>query len=544
MTTRSAHMSTLITYLTIVAGLLCSLSSSSSARTLTPHQLRTERADSIVFLRDANTEKYMGLGVVISAKGHILTAKHVYALFRGADIKGSVGSLSASPKPLKRIDDAPSGADVVLLQFTDENGGVPAPLTPSSKHLKHGGTLRILTGILGLGTRPAAPDQEDIANIRTDVAANVGNGKWQLSGTINVGDSGSPAFDLAGNLIGVVVSGDSSAGGKFHILCLDEMHSWLRQKQVDFTLGHKTDRVVFYVRKNFDASPQSALRFNTFSAILTSNLNNYARLLLPIKPIQVSNDGHSSLEALARILDLSGDDFSAINATLALGQVSAYIRGLDAASVFILLLDLQFGELINIKPVLIELKVDGNDITVAKVSNTDSPSASPDPTKILEPVKELFAGLVQEEPEKFGANNIIFADCVTATWTPWDKSAIAMQALREQLTNEWANTKHRRYVIGSANPASCDGTLREEQISHSERAAKGLAQHLLKASFRGNGAAYLARWHVESRDKKVGHNHHIGDVDLPDKPSGEMILPSVRLLIKDLTRQWDRQIGP
>ena len=140
-----------------------------------------------------------GSGVVISPEGLVLTNHHV----AGGQEEWRLRFADGSTYPARRIGTDPIG-DICLLQIT-------APATKTFTHVELGRAEDIRPGmaLLAIGNPFSLGDADDTPTVSLGT---LGSGRivrgWyadcvQLDAAVNPGNSGGPALDLAGALIGI-----------------------------------------------------------------------------------------------------------------------------------------------------------------------------------------------------------------------------------------------------------------------------------------------------------------------------------------------------
>jgi len=145
---------------------------------------------------DASSEKISksGSGFVVSADGYLITNAHVVE---------ECASVSLADNTALNVEAFESSSDLALLKTTRR---LPKPALP----LRTGRGLRLGESVL-VGGFPLSGFVSSDINITTGaVSALSGPGQdrrlFQLTAPVQVGNSGGPVLDSAGNIVGVVVS--------------------------------------------------------------------------------------------------------------------------------------------------------------------------------------------------------------------------------------------------------------------------------------------------------------------------------------------------
>ncbi|MDH3199014.1 MAG: serine protease [Candidatus Krumholzibacteria bacterium] len=158
--------------------------------------------DTIVYLEcTANGATSRGTGVVVSAKGHVLTAKHVVP--DGAACVGSIGV--ADPNTAGRMIVQPTNlpVDAALLQFSRQQEYVFAPYCPLEDWMVR--RKIFVAGFPGKTQTGAASYREGILSTVIPNAAGI----LETDGQTVSGMSGGPVFskNLAG-IVGIVIGAE------------------------------------------------------------------------------------------------------------------------------------------------------------------------------------------------------------------------------------------------------------------------------------------------------------------------------------------------
>jgi len=148
-----------------------------------------------------------GTGFIVSADGHVLTARHLLdpqiqqgqpaTQIDSYDVKGAVGSISASPLKLEIVDQLPN-VDLLLLKLPDMGQPwLPVPVCRSA-------AMSVGMRLVHVGF----PLNLDAGLVSGDLSSKNGPaGMWQTSLSLNYGNSGGPVFNTDGFVVGVVYGG-------------------------------------------------------------------------------------------------------------------------------------------------------------------------------------------------------------------------------------------------------------------------------------------------------------------------------------------------
>jgi len=137
-----------------------------------------------------------GSGVIISSAGMIITAAHVVKDSKNIDVYLSNGIRSGKVVELDLKN------DLAILRITG-SGYSAAPLLPS-RDVKLGQSVFTIgfpnTDIQGSSPKLTKGEISSLSGMQDEPT------QWQISVPVQSGNSGSPLFDEAGNVVGVVVS--------------------------------------------------------------------------------------------------------------------------------------------------------------------------------------------------------------------------------------------------------------------------------------------------------------------------------------------------
>ncbi|NOT25553.1 MAG: trypsin-like peptidase domain-containing protein [Acidobacteria bacterium] len=152
-----------------------------------------------------------GSGVIVSERGHVLTNYHVVDLgteFIDRAFGGSIGSGTVPPVPMRLVDAEPTH-DLALLQFNNTAVVYEAAPTEKLEVASAGSSVCSFGYPLNVEFRPTGGVLGD---------ASGPSGWWTLDVSTNPGESGSPVFDLLGNLLGLRVAGRADAVGIYYMV--------------------------------------------------------------------------------------------------------------------------------------------------------------------------------------------------------------------------------------------------------------------------------------------------------------------------------------
>lgn len=162
-----------------------------------------------------------GTGVVVSSDGFVLTNSHVVNLGRGINniaIQGSIGSAKSFTTPLSVIADEP-GPDLALLKFTNTSQQYAAAPIGDVAQVSEGASLCTF----------GYPLDSEFHSTGGRLSAKSGPAGWWTSDiATNPGESGSPVFSQAGNLIGLRVAGRDDATGIYYFVPINLAANLLR----------------------------------------------------------------------------------------------------------------------------------------------------------------------------------------------------------------------------------------------------------------------------------------------------------------------------
>jgi len=150
----------------------------------------------------------LGSGVIIDAKGHIMTAAHVIESANLIKIKLYNGNTYDA----EIIRSIPS-ADIALLKIKEGVPGLnPAKINPGYTEVKTGHQVYIIGAPLGIEQSLSSGYVSGF--LQRNTLANGNIAKFiQTDAAINQGNSGGPMFNMSGDIIGIVSYILTQSGG-------------------------------------------------------------------------------------------------------------------------------------------------------------------------------------------------------------------------------------------------------------------------------------------------------------------------------------------
>ena len=181
-------------------------------------EIYQENKDSIVFIKVSVAEPTgkitttTGTGVIISRRGHVLTASHLLSTRLGATIVIGIGSNAGQLIPAQQLQ-MPACCDLALLKLPDSQG----PYRPAK--LGNHVTVHVGQPVVALGF-PLGNDYALVGGLVSGMSGNE-NDMWQVQNPLTYGYSGGPMFDADGGIIGIVKGGVPDAQGMSYIVPLN-----------------------------------------------------------------------------------------------------------------------------------------------------------------------------------------------------------------------------------------------------------------------------------------------------------------------------------
>ena len=430
------------------------------AQTLAPDELYEKRKSSVVFFRAKSDPEIKGYGVLISKQGHVLTAQHVLKDFGDNEpIRATIGSKQAQLVEFEKEIQSVPGHDVSVLKIKDPPADLrPAPIGKTDRFKAGVTNVQILTGFVDMN--PSTPLSAMVSS-SFDAEPDL----WRMQGAgINRGQSGSPAFDQFGDVIGFVPAGFEGMG-VFNLRGFDKISAWL--KKIDIPIVERERPIKFAVYfKGIERSESIGLS-------LQRKVAEVGERWLGVKQSEIDTDPPFLGDIMTRWDDSVPREHLLEPAVNELG--ASWLTAQDAQTMYLYFVKLNFardGEFpASAKHLLVALEHDGKtyktkQIRLHSVAFRDRPELNEE--QRLDAAAFALARSAAETPgAPFRENGFIFADCFLTTGVTgplidqvkqWQGEAPQQltTVLREKFRQDF---KKRRYRLAGGHSSKCGPTF-------------------------------------------------------------------------------------
>ena len=471
----------------ILTAILAFTTFSARAETLSDQDIYDKRSSSLVFFR-SNEGKDMSFGVLIGKDGYVLTAKHVVVAFGGEPVKGTIGS-KGKGKLLEfgPAEDGPAGLDVSLLKMKSPPKDLsPAPIGRTD-HFKASTRLVIVTGRNDQNN--AVPLSATVSN-RADSAM----GRWNMQGPgVEPGNSGSPAFDDRGNVVGFVVAGYKGLGTP-QLQALDELIPWLKDKAV--SVEQKVDKFAIFVWGREQETDRGELKGE-----LTALAERWLGMSSADTPEEPAFIAHLYAHYLA-------PNDKALKEAVNSSDARAWVTERDAGVLYLYVLDwpsfLTAGKSGTIaRHFVVTLDYSGPDVVPKYLRLKDGKLLPPGPDIDGVSVEKtnalaLASAAAETAGRRFRKNDFVLAQCLDTEKTanlPADVEARfakwrygAAQSLKDELDKRWhLDPAYQSYRVESRLPGSCagGGLFANPEFMRDDVLKRAIAEVIIEAAVEG-----------------------------------------------------------